>query len=72
LSLEGGYSKHKHRFVDNNRINFFEKFEPLKLDNITDIDSILESINERILYSGNVVLGNSKEVYKSASIINSF
>jgi len=58
--------------VDNNRINFFEKFEPLKLDNITDIDSILESINERILYSGNVVLGNSKEVYKSASIINSF
>ncbi|MFH1393392.1 MAG: hypothetical protein ABII71_03840 [Candidatus Micrarchaeota archaeon] len=46
------------------------KFE-LNLDEIKDIDSITDALKERIYYSGNVVLGNSKDVGLSNRISNS-
>ncbi|MFH1785291.1 MAG: hypothetical protein ABH842_02595 [Candidatus Micrarchaeota archaeon] len=47
-------------------------FNPLNINEIKDIDSIVEAIQERIYYCGNIVLGNSKFVEKSSNITNSF
>lgn len=44
---------------------------PLSINEIKDLDSILESIGGRVYYSGNIVLGNSKNVSNSNRCINS-
>ncbi|MFH1221986.1 MAG: hypothetical protein V1492_02785 [Candidatus Micrarchaeota archaeon] len=49
-----------------------EKFEPLGINQIKDVDSIIEALRERMHYCGNIVLGNSKYVEKSSSVSNSF
>ena len=43
----------------------------LNLNEIKDIDSITEAFREKVYYSGNVVLGNSKDVTLSNRISNS-
>ncbi|MFH1785290.1 MAG: hypothetical protein ABH842_02590 [Candidatus Micrarchaeota archaeon] len=48
------------------------KFEPLNMNEIKDIDSIIEAVRERITYSGSVVLGNSKFVKGSTTISDCF
>ncbi|MEW5997103.1 MAG: hypothetical protein AB1657_05965 [Candidatus Micrarchaeota archaeon] len=45
---------------------------PLSINEIKDIDSIMESLRERFLYSGNVILSNSRDVSQSTNIQNSF
>ena len=52
-------------------VDFNKKFEALNINEIKDIDSILEAIQERIYYCGNVVLGNSTYVEKSTDVIES-
>jgi len=49
-----------------------QKFEPLKLDEIKDIDSLARAVRERAFYTGAVVLGNSKYVEKSSNVTDSF
>ncbi len=48
-----------------------KKIEPLSINEIKDIDSILEAWKDRWYYRTNVVLGNSYNVEKSDSVFNS-
>ncbi len=60
-------------FIALDEIDFNKKFEPLSVNQIKDIDSIIEAIGERnsLAYCGNVVLGNSKNVGRSSDVQNS-
>ena len=60
------------KFISFDEIDFNKRFEPLNINEIKDIDSIVESIQERVYYAGNVVLGNSKFIEGSSNITNSF
>ncbi|MCC7570292.1 hypothetical protein KO465_03020 [Candidatus Micrarchaeota archaeon] len=61
----------KGNFLDFSEVDFNKKFSPLNVNEIKDIDSILESIKERICYTGNIWLGNSKGVETSTAITDS-
>ena len=52
-------------------IDFQRKFEPLGINSLKDMDSILEAVSGRIAYAGNVVLGNSRFVEKSTGVLDS-
>ena len=52
-------------------IDFQGRFEPLDINSLKDIDSILEAVSGRIAYSGNVVLGNSRFVERSTGVLDS-
>ncbi|MFH0817050.1 MAG: hypothetical protein V1909_00275 [Candidatus Micrarchaeota archaeon] len=59
------------------RISFEEielenKFEPLSINELKDIDSISEAVTERAYYTGGIVLGNSKGIVGSTSVNDSF
>lgn len=60
------------KFTSLNEVDFNKRFEPLNINEIKDIDSILEAVSERIYYCGNIVLGNSKFVEKSSNVTDSF
>lgn len=60
------------RFMAMDEIDPSKKFEPLEINEIKDIDSIVDAVQERIFYCGNVVLGNSKFVEKSSNVTDSF
>ncbi len=60
------------RFLSLEEIDFGQKFEPLNINEIKDIDSIAEALGERFTYCGNVVLGNSSNVERSSNVQNSF
>ncbi|MFH1520810.1 MAG: hypothetical protein ABID61_04140 [Candidatus Micrarchaeota archaeon] len=60
------------KFMAMNEIDINKKFEPLNINEIKDMDSIVDAVQERIVYCGNVVLGNSKFVEKSSNVTNSF
>jgi len=53
-------------------MDFGKKAEPLPIDDIKDIDSIIGALRERFSYAGNIILGNSKFIEKSANISDSF
>jgi len=57
------------RFDENNFIN---KFEPLNINEVKDIDSIVGAVQERVYYTGDLVLGNSRGVEGSSNITDSF
>ncbi|MCX6778345.1 MAG: hypothetical protein NT157_05690, partial [Candidatus Micrarchaeota archaeon] len=59
------------RWASFDEFDFGKKFEPLGINDVKDIDSIIEAVQERIYYAGNVVLGNSKFVSKSSNVTNS-
>lgn len=56
------------KFISFDEIDFNKKFEPLDINEIKDIDSVLEAVQERAYYAGNIVLGNSKFVEGSSNI----
>ena len=58
-------------FISSDEIQVGKSFEPLNINEIKDIDSIVEAVQERILYAGNVILGNSASVEKSSNVIDS-
>ncbi|MBI5228010.1 hypothetical protein HY988_05465 [Candidatus Micrarchaeota archaeon] len=60
------------KFITMEEVDFNKKFEPLGINEMKDIDSILEALDERLYYCGNIILGNSKFVEKSSNIQNSF
>ena len=45
--------------------------KPTNINDIKDIDSLLNAVKEKALYSGNTVLGNSKNVEYSDTIVDS-
>lgn len=53
-------------------VDFNRKFEPLDINEIKDMDSIIGALQERIFFTGNVILENSKFVVESSTISNSF
>jgi hypothetical protein len=59
------------KFISFDEIDFSKKFEPLNINEIKDIDSIVEAVQERCYYAGNVLLGTSKFVEGSSGITNS-
>ena len=54
------------------RIDFMKKFEPLSINEMKDIDSLLEAVAERAFFCGNIVIGNSKFVESSSEVSDSF
>jgi hypothetical protein len=52
-------------------VDFGRKFEPLSINEIKDIDSIVEAVQGRASYTGNVILGNSNYVEDSSSVLES-
>jgi len=47
-----------------------EKFEPLSINEIKDIDSIIQALRERFVYVGNVVLGSSYKIENASGVVN--
>ncbi len=60
------------RILDLSEANFMEKFEPLSINEIKDIDSLLSAVRERAAYCGNIVIGNSKFIESSSEVSDSF
>ena len=52
-------------------VDFGKKFTPLGINQVKDIDSIMEAINDRVCYAGSVVLGSSSHVSGSSNITDS-
>ncbi|MFA5412422.1 MAG: hypothetical protein WC350_03710 [Candidatus Micrarchaeia archaeon] len=65
------YSKDA-RFISMEEIPSLPKPEPLGINQVKDIDSIISALQERFLYSGNVILSNSRDVHSSTNVQNSF
>jgi hypothetical protein len=59
------------RFVSLDEIDFQKKFEPLSINDIKDIDSLVDAAGERMAYTGNAVLGNSSHVEGSTGVLDS-
>lgn len=60
------------KFISLDEVDFNKRFEPLSINEVKDVDSIVEAIGERFVYTGNIILNNSREVEKSSNISNSF
>lgn len=56
------------RRISFDEAGFGEKFEPLSINEIKDIDSVVEAVRERVSYSGNVILGNSSNLEKCSNV----
>ena len=59
------------------RISFDEadlgkKFAPIPINSLKDIDSIAQALCERFAYAGNMILGNSGYIEKSANVSDSY
>jgi hypothetical protein len=48
------------------------KYQELNINEIKDIDSIVRALGERVIYSGNIVLGNSDYIEQSTNITDCF
>ncbi|MFH1785293.1 MAG: hypothetical protein ABH842_02605 [Candidatus Micrarchaeota archaeon] len=71
ISAPNGYSKES-KWLAFDEVDFNKKFEPLNINEIKDIDSLVQAISERWYYSGNIFFGNSAYIEKSSNINDSF
>ncbi len=66
------YSSNKYqansRWISHDEVELIKKSEPISINKVKDIDSILEAVSERIAYAGNIHLGNSKFIGESTTI----
>ncbi|MFH1222646.1 MAG: hypothetical protein V1492_06205 [Candidatus Micrarchaeota archaeon] len=60
------------KFLSFDEVVTGKKFEPLNINQMKDVDSIVESLQERAGYTGNIILGNSKFVENCSNVIDSF
>ncbi len=60
------------RYVSQDEIDYLKKFQPLSINEIKDIDSLLEAIGDRIAYAGNKVFGNCANFEKADNCTDSF
>ena len=58
--------------VSMGEVDFTRKFEPLSINDMKDIDSLVGAVQERARYCGNIVIGNSKFVESSSEVSDSF
>ncbi len=59
-------------FIGFDEIDFSKKFSPLSINEMKDIDGIVEALQERFCYTGNIILGNSKFIENSSNVIDSY
>lgn len=59
------------KFMSFDEADFSKEFEPLNINEVKDIDSIVEAVRERAHYTGDMIIGNSKFVAGSSNIIDS-
>jgi hypothetical protein len=59
------------KFISFDEVDFSKKFDPLNINEIKDIDSVVNAVQERVQYTGNVILGNSKYIEGSSNITDS-
>ncbi len=55
-------------FASFDEIDMMKKAEPLSINALKDIDSLISAVRERAVYAGNIVLGNSQFVEKSTGL----
>jgi len=67
---QNGYAKSA-KFLAFDEVDFEKRFEPLSINEIKDIDSLLGAISERSFYVGNVILGKSSNVQNSSNVVDS-
>lgn len=60
------------RFASRSSIDFEKKIEPLGINEVKDIETIVQAIQDRLVYTGDVILGNSKFIEESTNITDSF
>lgn len=56
------------KWISFDEIGFGKKFEPLGINEIKDLDSLVSAVSERAYYAGNVLLGNCSNVERSTNI----
>lgn len=59
------------RYAAFDEADFAKKFAPLSINEMKDIDSVVQAIADRASYTGNVILGNSRHVENSSSVLES-
>ncbi|MFA6489966.1 MAG: hypothetical protein WCT52_04780 [Candidatus Micrarchaeia archaeon] len=62
----------KAKAISLDEIDINKKYAPLSMNQIKDMDSIAQAMQDRVFYTGNMILGNSKFVQKSSNINDSF
>ena len=65
------YAKNS-KFASFDEVDLDQKYPPLSINDIKDIDSVFEAVADRAIYCGNMVLGNSEFVEGSSAITDSF
>jgi hypothetical protein len=60
------------KFVSFDEIDPSKKYDPLSINEIKDLDSIVEAFQERFLYSGNINLGRSERTVSSTNNTDAF
>jgi len=60
------------RAISMEEADFMKKFEPLSINDMKDMDSLLAAVGERAYYCGNISIGNSKFVEESSEVSDSF
>ncbi|MCX6771418.1 MAG: hypothetical protein NTX79_05170 [Candidatus Micrarchaeota archaeon] len=58
--------------VSMGEVDFSRKFEPVSINDMKDIDSLVRAVSERAYYCGNIVIGNSRFIESSSEISDSF
>ena len=71
IMLAPQFYETENKIKDMKAVDFNKTFEPLSINEIKDIDSIVEAIQERMFYTGNLVFGNSYYVEASTAIFDS-
>ncbi|MFH1448738.1 MAG: hypothetical protein ABIG39_07805 [Candidatus Micrarchaeota archaeon] len=59
------------KWISLDEVDFDKKYEPLNINEIKDIDSLLEAVSERVYYTGNLILGNSHNIERSSNVSDS-
>jgi hypothetical protein len=55
-------------FISFDEIDYARKFAPLSINEMKDIDAIVAAVQERALYCGNAILGNSSHAEESTGM----
>ncbi|MFH1285047.1 MAG: hypothetical protein ABIH99_00515, partial [Candidatus Micrarchaeota archaeon] len=73
VSISSSFVCKEAKIVDNEELKEYEKRTAkmkLNMNEVKDLDSILDALEERFYYTGNAVLGNSFNVNKSDKCID--
>ncbi len=55
-------------FQSLSEVDFEKKYAPFSINEIKDIDSLIAAVQERIVYTGDMTLGNSKYIFDSTGV----